>query len=396
MQASVKNLQYLKATNQASIFKHLATIGPASRVALARELGLSKMTITNLVTDMMQERLVAETDWQISYDGINGRKSIALDIPDFRINAIGLFIERFCVHCNAMDIKGRQFYYNSLPIPPDADNQTLVDIVFALLDGLFASVPAYPFSGIGISSIGPVDLNSTTILHPTNFCNISNLPLGRILADELNLPVYMLNCMSAAALAEHLYGNARECKNIIYLGLGSGVGSGAIINGNVFTGTKGFAGEMGHMSIDPIGGRMCFCGQRGCLETYTSTYALLKRLNYQSVDALVFDIKNKRLTQAAQEELDLFYRAVLSASIAIANIYDPEMIVIGDQGSLILESRLDQLRDEVNSLMIQHDVRVLQLTTSAFHSRTPLIGAPSIIFDRIFSKVLPPFNFTKA
>lgn len=386
---SVKNLQYLKATNQASILKHLATIGPTSRVDLAHKLGLSKMAITNLVSEMIQENLVFETKQKISHDGMNGRKSIALDIPDGRINAIGLFIERFAVHCTVMDIKGNQFYYDSLPILPGSDNQILMNIIFCLLDKLFQTLPSCSFSGIGISSIGPVDLNSVSILHPTNFYNIANLHIGDLLREKTDLPIFMLNCMSAAALAEHLYGNAQECDNVVYLGLGSGVGAGAIINGNIFTGSKGFASELGHISINPIRGRKCFCGQRGCLEIYTSTYAILKRLHYPSIDTLIQNIKANELTADAQREITTFYHATLSAIISIANIYDPEMIVIGDQGSRLIEPYLPKLRDQLHLLMIQHGVHDIELTTSAFQNRTSLMGAPSIIFDRIFSKDLP-------
>ncbi len=396
MPTSVKNLQYLKATNQASILRHLATMGPTSRVELAHKLGLSKMAITNLVADMIQDDLVFETDQKISHNGMTGRKSIALDIPDCRINAVGLFIERFAIHCNAMDIKGRQFYYDKLPIPPESDNAAAMEIIFRLLDRLFQKYSEDTFSGIGISSIGPVDLNSVTILHPTNFYHISNLPVGKFLREKTRLPIFMLNCMSAAALAERLYGNAKNCNHVVYLGLGSGVGAGAVINGNIFTGSKGFASELGHMSIDPIRGRKCFCGQRGCLETYTSTYSILKRLRYPSMEQLLKDIEANCFTDKAREELSTFYQAVRSAIIAIANIYDPEMIVVGDQGSQLLEPYLPKLQKELHILMIQHDLHDITLTTSAFQNQTSLIGAPSIIFDRIFSKVLPPFNGIKA
>ncbi len=393
MASNTKNLQYLKSSNQAAIYKHLATCGSCSRAELSRELGLSRMAITNLVSDMIQTGLVVESTAACSHSG-SGRKSIALEIPDNRINAVGLLIERFCIHCNAMDIKGSEFYRDSTEIPENATNQDVVDIILSLLSRLFASLKDFVFSGIGISSVGPVDIETCTILHPPNFYKISDLPLGEILTAEYDLPVFMLNCMSAAALAERLYGSARNCRNLVYIGFGTGVGSGAIINNKLFTGSKGFAGELGHVSIDPVNGPLCSCGQRGCLETYTSTQILLQKLNYPNIDSLAAAVEAGDLSPDNTKELQLFYQAVLTSLITAANIYDPEMIVGGDQGSPLIVPFLHRLRRELNCLMIQHGTRTLLLSPSAFGIHAALAGAPSIVFDKIFARNLPPFNFT--
>ena len=393
MAGQTKNLQYLKFSNQASIYKLLATLGPASRAELSRILGLSRMAITNLVSEMMQSGLIVENSPNTLQQNGSGRKSIALEIPDYRINAIGILIERYSIRCNAMDIKGNEFYRDRAEIPKDCTNQILTDIILSLVNKLFEKLPDYNFSGIGISSIGPVDIETCTILQPPNFYQISNLPLGEILYAEYGLPVFMLNCMSAATLAEHLYGNARNCRNMVYIGFGSGVGSGAIINNKVFTGSRGFAGELGHISIDPINGALCSCGQYGCLETYTNTPTLLKRLNYSNVNDLIDDYINKRLPPKKVHEMQIFYHAALTSIITAANIYDPELIVIGDKGSLLLEPFLTKLHRQLNCLMIQHGTRIMPLAISAFGESASLIGAPSIIFDRIFARDLPPFKY---
>lgn len=396
MSTSTKNLQYLKGSNQVAIFKRLATLGTTTRAELAREMGLSKMAISNQVSEMIQTGLIKESNVFSNNGNQNStisRKSIGLDIPDYCLNAIGVLIERYSIRCNAMDIKGQEFYKDCMELPPNSNNQDLLNILIPMIDRLLSTFPNRVFSGIGISSIGPIDIESGTILNPTNFYQIFNLPLKKILAQEYSLPVYMLNCMSASALAEHLYGNAQNCKNMVYVGFGTGVGSGAIINSKVFVGAHGFGGELGHISINPVDGKPCSCGQRGCLETYTSTQVVLKETGYHSVKDLVLDIKNNNISSKTEEVLAIFYDSVLSALIAAANIYDPEMIIIGDLGSLIVEPVLTRLHSKLNCLMIQHGTRVLELSIAAFRENAPLAGAPCIVFDRIFARDLPPFNF---
>lgn len=95
------------------------------------------------------------------------------------------------------------------------------------------------------------------------------IPLAQMLTDKLNIPVALTNDANAAAIGEMTYGAARGMKDFIVITLGTGVGSGIVINGQLVYGHDGFAGELGHTTIIP-GGRVCGCGKKGCLETYTS------------------------------------------------------------------------------------------------------------------------------
>lgn len=390
MGRKVKNLHYLRNTNRISIIKRLATIGYSSRIELSHELGLSKMTITNLVTDLIADNLVMESDLDITTN-INGRKRTALVIPDFRINAIGLYIERYMIHCIAMDINGTEFYYDSKKIPQNIDRKQVISIILRLLHRLVNKLSEYNFSGIGISSIGPLDMSTSTILNPTNFNAIEDLPLGEIIFNEFHLPTYMINCMSASVLAEHLYGQARNVNDVIYLGLGTGVGAGIIIDQRIFTGKEGFAGELGHMSIN-INGPECSCGQYGCLETYTSLFSILKNTGYSTIQDLVKDLNKGHVSNEALFAIEKYKKALTTALVTISNTFDPDMIILGDKCLPLIELYLDDLNDALNSTMIQHGARTIPISISSFSERAPLIGASALIFDKIFSESLPIIN----
>lgn len=388
MARSIKNLHYLRSSNRISILKRLATIGPTSRVEFSQELGLSKMTITNLVSELILENLIEETSINVTSSNANGRKRTALKIPNYRINAIGLLIERYMIHCIAMDINGTEFYYDSTKIPQDADSALFISLVLKLLHRLLDELTGYSFAGIGISSIGPLDLATATILHPTNFSSIENVPLGKIITHEFQLPVFMVNCMSAGALAEYLYGQARNIDTVIYLGIGTGVGTGIILNQHIFTGKAGFAGELGHMSID-LNGPRCSCGQNGCLETYISMFSILKKTGYSSIIALVTDLKNGVASKETYAEIAIYIRAVNTALITIANLFDPDMIILGDRCLPLMELYLDECSESLNNAMIQRGTRKIPIKLSSFNIRAPLIGASALVFDKIFERSLP-------
>src|SRR5579859_7629349 len=127
-------------------------------------------------------------------------------------------------------------------------------------------------SGIGVATPGPLDNSMGVLYSPPNMPSWEHLPLRDLFQQHYRphqLPVYVENDANAAALGEYLFGAGRGCKNMVYLTISTGIGGGIILDGKIFEGTSGTAGELGHMSIDWQGER-CPCGNRGCLEYYAS------------------------------------------------------------------------------------------------------------------------------
>jgi predicted NBD/HSP70 family sugar kinase len=383
-------MQYLRDSNRTSILKQLVIGGNVSRIELSHKMGLTKMAITNIVKKMILENLIEEVGTNRGRDTdkstTNGRKRMALKIPDYRINALGLFIERYHIHCIAMDINKNILGYNDEALPHHIGNDQFVGIILKFLRAFIQKYINHQFIGLGVSSIGPVDIQTRTILRPTNFGEINNVKIGDILEREFNIPTYIANCMSAGVLAEYLYGKARDTRNIAYLGLGTGVGAGIIIQGKVLSGNAGFAGEIGHMSVN-FNGPKCSCGQKGCLEVYVSVLSLLRDTGLESIDQIVSEVTKINVASSLRRKVKQYLNATLSALVAIANNFDPEIIFMGDKGSLLTRLYLDDLEKQMNILMIQRS-RKIPLLISSFEEKTPLIGAPAIIFDKIFSREL--------
>ncbi len=136
--------------------------------------------------------------------------------------------------------------------------------------------PAASIAGIGIGAPNANYLRGT-VEHPVNLNWGASVNLAELFRQQFNLPVAVTNDANAAAIGEMLFGGARGMKHVIVITLGTGLGSGIIANGELLYGADGFAGELGHTTVDPEG-RRCACGKRGCLETYVSATGLCRTL----------------------------------------------------------------------------------------------------------------------
>lgn len=195
-----------------------------------------------------------------------------------------------------------------------------------------------------ISVVVPGSVHSGVVVNAPNIPSLAGFKLEDALRDELCVPVTIENDANAAAVGEMWRGAARGCRTIICLTLGTGVGSGIILDGDLWRGIDGTAGEIGHTSIEPFGGVQCKCGNIGCLEVYASATAIVRmtreRLS-QYPQSVLHSVAAKELTaqnvyEAAQQgdqlSLDIFREMGTRLGIAMANIvniFNPEMIVIG-------------------------------------------------------------------
>lgn len=389
--AKPKNPQLLRKMNRADILKRLATRGTASRIELSKELHLTKMAISTIISEMLNENLVEEcgviNERESASPASLGRKRTALAIPAHRLNAIGVYIFRYQIYGTAIDIKGNRFYSTSVDLPADIGNAEFSALILSVIEKIFAANADTAFAGIGIASIGPLDIYRQRILEPPNFRRIKDFNVGEVVHAHFKLPVFLDNDMNAGALAEILYGIAKENRNIVYLGLGSGVGSGIIINGQMLHGSYGHAGEFGHISVK-MDGPVCSCGRRGCLELYTNTLSLLEKTEVGSIDELVAILSGDTIPERIASCLDAYRLAVLSAVVTACNLFDPEMVIIGDDGSRLIQPFLGQMETEMNLQIFQHGFHHIRLAASYFGNSAPLIGAASLVFQKVFNAEL--------
>lgn len=209
-------------------------------------------------------------------------------------------------------------------------------------------VPKSEIMSIGIGAAGQVDRERGVLLAAPNL-DCFNLDLKTKLEAEFNIPVYVGNDVEIATLGEIKFGAGRGYKNLVCIFVGTGVGSGIVRNGEIYTGATGTAGEIGHIVVD-YGGRQCGCGAMGCLEAYASRSAIEKRITgalKKGRNSIILDyiedgkpISSGMIRKSLEQRDELVTQALdegseyLSAGIAsVINFINPELIILG--GGLI-------------------------------------------------------------
>lgn len=235
-----------------------------SRADIARETGLTRVTVSDLVAELIGEGLVVETGQR--EDARPGKPATLLDLNRSAFQIIGIDLSEYATFRGAvLDLDGRILARAELPLEartgPDA-----TALVIRLTEQLVAAA-TLPVLGVGVGSPGVVDLAGVVLSAP-------NLGwAGERLQDELAarfaLPVVVANDANVAALAEHSFGDADS--DMMLVKVGHGVGAGLLLDGTPLFGSRFAAGEIGHVVVGTDGGPACVCGKHGCLETWLAT-----------------------------------------------------------------------------------------------------------------------------
>ena len=384
-----KNLRYLRENNTREVLKHLALNGDSSRIKLSKELGLSKMTITNIVSDLQHNGYICESGALAKENiGITGPKPIMLSIMKNKIMAIGVYVSREKLICSLSDIACGEIYVDQLKVDLSTIQETFIEKVCLLIEKALSYNKTFNKNiiGIGIASVGLVDIYNGTMIRSTDFLGSEKIEIKKILEEKFHIPVYASNDMQAAIIGEQLYGYGRECGNCLYLGITHGLGAAVISEGKLITGNRGFAIEAGHMSID-YNGELCDCGNRGCLELYAGLHVLLKKSGTTSLDELLelYEQGQEKAVQVIRE----FIQVVSIGLINLKNIFDVEIIIFGHEGSLFAKEILQEIQENVNAQTIIHSEKKVRIVSSTFGPLAGLRGAASIVFKQFFTGQIP-------
>lgn len=218
--------------------------------------------------------------------------------------------------------------------------------------------------GIGIPGFA-----TDTLIHYT-----CNLPIKELeVTDYLKtkLPIYISNDANCATIAEYEFVDRKMFSNYILVTIGTGIGSGIILNGNLYTGSTGTAGEIGHMIIEKDGIE-CTCGRKGCFERYASVSALLKMTETDNIKEAFYLIEKNPIIQNIFEK----YLDNLAEGLAnVINIYDPEMLVIGGSLSEYEDKFLYKLKSKIISKIYNQYTYDLNIKVATLKNDAGLIGA---------------------
>ena len=357
-----QNQAELKRENKERLLKLIITRAPISRVELAHETGLTKMTVSNLIAELIADGIVTESG---RYGDGPGRKKVCLGLQRRARLFVGMYISRTHLTCFLGDLSGSVFEKQCIRLQNET-NQTLADKAISAVGAILQPADRNTVLAIGISCIGPLEYRTGTILNPPHFFRVADLSLGEILRDTYSLPVLMGNDMDASALAEQYFGHAKSIRDFIYVGVSNGVGAGVVTEGKLLRGERGFSGEIGHVTVD-INGPQCSCGNRGCLEQYAA-----------------FPDDFAARTQKERQTIWKSSYPYLAAGITtLINLFDTSCIFIGHETALCGRQAAAQLEQEIAGKYISAAQKQIPVRVSAFGENAPLIGAIALCVEHI-------------
>lgn len=262
--------------------------------------------------------------------------------------ALGIDIGGTNVRVGAVDAAGRILARGKAPTRPEEGPPAVVGRVAGMVRDVLASPQvagvAQAVVGVGLATPGPVDAGRGVVVTTPNMPGWRDVPIADLLAAEVGLPVRHLRDANAALLGEAWLGAARGHRDVILLTLGTGVGGAALVGGRLLLGRDGFAGEFGHLTIDPDG-PPCGCGNRGCLEALVSGSAIRRRTGLDARALFATAGQGDPDALAAVTQVAVFLGIGLAC---LANAFNPSAIVLGggmmDGWDLLGERTIEEMR----------------------------------------------------
>jgi len=263
--------EHARAHNRALVLQSLFHGGAMSRADLARETALTRVTISDLVSELIADGFVAERG--VREAAGPGKPAILIDLARDGHRIVGLDLSGSASFTGAvLTLDGEIVARHDVAVP--ADRRDILAAVIGLARTLVADAHA-PVLGIGVGTPGVVDDAGVVLAAPG--LGWDHLELGTILGEAIGVPVLVANDANAAVLAEHTFGGAGD--DIILVKVGRGVGAGLLTGGAPLRGARSAAGEIGHVTVGTDGGPACACGKIGCLEAWLSIPSLSSRLD---------------------------------------------------------------------------------------------------------------------
>lgn len=331
------NQEYIRDMNRSLVLEAIVNHPPMSRADLSKLLHLTKATVSTIVQELIDRRLVVELG---SAETSMGRKPILLDFNSScgSIIAVDLGVRKITILTG--DLKGRSCSVKEYPVDSEIP---LEDYLIDLLHRTKDSLPKSTHGLVGIS-IGIYGVVCDSLVLFTPYYDLKHSNLKNLLEEEFQVPVVIeneanLSVIGEAACSEHF-------RNMIFLNIHEGVGMGILVDGELYTGQNGYAGEFGHTILFPDG-RPCPCGNHGCLEQYVSESALLRdfaaqeHLSSVTIDDFIRAYRNGNPT--AQKLISDFTHYLGISLNTVLHTFNPDVIVINSSFTNYIPGLLEQI-----------------------------------------------------
>ena len=357
--------ELIRDMNSKLVLETILTAGSISRAAISKQLGLTKATISAIVQDLINDKLVIEIG---SDDTILGRKPILISFNKKAGYAICLDINISMLSALATDLVGESRILKQIKTPCETD---MINSMIDLINSMKSDLPPTPYGLVGIT-VAIHGITSDNKIEFTPYYDLSHIDIAEELSNYFNVPVYLENEANLSVFGEKTY-LPNIYKNMANISIHNGVGLGLILDHKLYKGVNGAAGEFGH-TIIKIDGLPCPCGNRGCLEQYSSERALLahyrKMTGNENATFHTFASDYENNLPQAQALSRLFVKYL---SVCVTNLYNffaPDIVIINSSFTI----EFPELLDEIHASLSDKIRDKIELAPSTLKQSSILLG----------------------
>lgn len=382
--------RYVKNINKLAILDFIRfTPGGISRAQMAHHMNLTRAAIGAIVADLLEGGVIHEIE---NRQAKSGRPPIILEINPDRGHVAG--IDMGASHISIIIANFTSHVLSEVEIPFNIGQgpKTCIALANESLHNLLRQINLQlaDLLAIGIGVPGPIVSEAGMVLAPPIMPGWDRFPIRDSLEKLWGCPVSLNNDAELGALGEWAYGSGRGEQNLAYIKVGTGIGAGLLLDGHIYRGATGSAGEIGHMTIEE-NGPQCTCGNKGCLEALSGGNAIARQAQEavrrgqrtQLTDTKPADTITAQDVAAAARRGDLISQQILSQAgehvgVAIAglvNLFNPNMVVLGGGVSQIGDLFLEPVRKAVHKRSLPAAAQAVRITTALLGRRSSCMGA---------------------
>lgn len=374
----------MRAHNVGVVLHHIWSSDRTSRAAISRSTGLSRTTVSDIVNELLMQRLVVETG---AGESRGGRKPILLELIANARHMIGIEVGSSHVNVVIMDLRGDVQASAGERHSVTTDPTGTVDLVARLTARVVAEADATHSSimGVGIGVASP--LRGPRLRHVSSMIlpGWDGIDVAEVFGQRLELPVLIDNDANLGALTEHWWGAGRGIDNLTYIKLGVGVGAGHLIRGDIYGGHGGAAGELGHITVD-YSGAICRCGLRGCLESAIGSQVLVEQYRKATpgVDATTIESLVAAAVAGDRNAVEVIQQAGRRLGTAVAHVItmlNPARVIISGPLTDAADIFLGPVRRVAKDHAFAVSMAEVDIVVSQFHHLTVAMGGATRVLQ---------------
>ena len=377
-------LAWLRHRNRQRVIETLRMQGQISQAAIAKSTGLSRTTVSSLIAELKGAGLVSDVEPKAMPNGGRPAVQLVLKAPPEFVGGIdfGHSHIQIAVGDQAHNVLGERRCELDVNHHAVAALDAAAGMFGEVLNQL--GVDRKQVTAVGIGIPGPVDRARGMAGSSTILPGWVGLRITSEMTQRLGVPVAMENDANLGALAELTWGAGRDCASFAYIKAATGIGAGIVIDGRLLRGASGTAGEIGHTTLDEAGA-LCYCGNRGCLETVASGPAIVQLVGAVNGESLTLS----RVVELASNGDPRCRRAIADAGreigVAVAglcNLINPERVIVGGLLCRTGEILLQPMRESIRRHAVQAVAQSVEVRPSVFLERAELLGSLALGLER--------------